>query len=148
MSHSRSAKNTRHKLLGLIHLAVKRQGLSDTDYRAWLEREFGVRTSAKLNEAQLHSVVNAFRSSGWLDGQARGATGGEDRPTAGQWAKIAALSRELGWDGLEAPGLQKFVERVTKLSSPRFMTRAQARNVIAGMESWKKHRESNSKAQP
>ena len=134
--------NTRHTLLGLVHLAVKRQGLSDADYRNWLEQEFGVRSAADLTDAQLHSVVDAFRFSGWLDGKARGSSTTDDRPTPAQWAKIAALSRELGWDGLEAPGLQKFVEHVTKLSSPRFMNRDQARNVIAGLVSWKVHRES------
>lgn len=134
--------STRNTLLGLIHLAVDRQGISETEYRDWLEREFGVRSAASLTDEQLHSTVNCLRSAGWLDRKGRGASGRSDQPTTGQWAKIAALSREMGWDGLEAPELQKFVERVTKLSSPRRMKRRDARNVIAGLVSWKKHRES------
>ena len=128
-------KTERGRLLAKLHIAVQANPATDQEYRDWLEVGWGVRSSADLSLNQLRQAIGELERAGWLDGLARGGDG-EDRPTAKQWNFLAALSRNRGWDGLEAPQLATFVKRIAKVDSPRFLTRQGMSKVINGLKKW------------
>lgn len=137
-ARAKKTRSRRNVLLGLIHKAMKEHRVPDEGYRDWLEKRFGVRSAAVLTLAQLEDAVEGLRYIGWLDGAGRGNSTDPDRPTPNQWAKLAALSREMGWkDALESKGLKTFTKRIAKVDSPRFLNRKQARNVIAALQKWR-----------
>lgn len=131
------SNTSRNKLLGLLHMAIKRKKVKEQDYRDWLEKRFGVRSAANLTIKQLQDAVTDLRNAGWLDGVGRGSANGYNRPTPSQWNKLAALSREMGWNGLDTHGLKTFTKRIAKVDSPRFLNRDQARKVITGLQKWR-----------
>lgn len=132
-------KTERNRLLAQIHIALKEKRITDESYRNWLEKIFSVRSSKDLDEGELQQAVKLFRSAGWLDGRGRGATenGDGNRPTDMQWSKLAVLTRQMGWNGLEDKALSTFVLRIAKVNSPRFLNRQQMRKVLTGLQSWR-----------
>ena len=131
-------KTERNRLLAQLHIALKQKRITDESYRNWLEKLFSVRSSTELDDDQLKQAVKLLRSAGWLDGRGRGATNGNgDRPTDKQWSKLAALSRQMGWSGLEDKALATFVLRIAKVNSPRFLNREQMRKVITALQKWR-----------
>lgn len=133
--------------LAMIHMAAKhlfgdtsRNGAGRADYEDWLEKRTGKRSASKLTTDERIFLVKALRRDGLIPESGRGGAGrsvaGDDRPTSAQWAKIGGLSRSMGWKGLEDPALKAFVTRTAKVSSTRFLTRAQASAVILGLEEW------------
>jgi chromosome segregation and condensation protein ScpB len=128
------ASTRRRSLLTQVHLGIKRRGLSNQGYRNWLEQVTGKRSCRDLTDAELELVAAAVRSSGALDGNLRGAADGFDRPTDGQWDKLAWLARELGWNGLTDARLATVVRRVAKVESPRFLTRQGITHVLIALE--------------
>ncbi len=133
--------------LAMIHMAAKhlfgdtsKGGAGRADYEDWLESRTGKRSASKLTTDERIGLVKILRRDGLIPDSGRGGLGrtadGEDRPTSAQWGKIGGLSRALGWKGLEDQGLKAFVTRTAKVSSTRFLTRAQASAVILGLEEW------------
>ncbi len=133
--------------LAMIHMAAKHlfgdtspRGAGRADYEDWLERRTGKRSASKLTTEERITLVKTLRRDGLIPESGRGGKGrtadGADRPTSAQWAKIGGLSRSMGWKGLEDPALKAFVTRTAKVSSTRFLTRAQASAVILGLEHW------------
>lgn len=55
----------RHRLLGVVHIAVKALGLEDDDYRAILRREAQVESARDCSVAQLRSLVAEFERLGY-----------------------------------------------------------------------------------
>jgi phage gp16-like protein len=98
----RKMKSARHNMLAKIHLAKRDLGLSDVDYRHVLFVQFGVDSSAKLSDLELHKLLDHFRSKGW--GQKRSADpkrGRDFKPPVradreGLIGKIEAQLAELG----------------------------------------------------
>lgn len=133
--------------LAMIHMAAKRlfgdtsrKGADRDAYENWLNRHTGKRSAGKLTTDERITLVKALRREGLIPEAGRGGAGrtaaGSDRPTSAQWAKIGALSRSMGWKGLEDPALKAFVSRTAKVASTRFLTREQASKVILGLEEW------------
>lgn len=145
----------RRRELAMIHMAAKklfgdvsRGGDSRADYEDWLERrterrasgkivKAGKRSAGKLTANERATLVAYIREGGLIPERGRGGTG-PDRPSSAQWGRIAALSRKMGWRGLEDERLRGFVRRTAKVDNPRFISRAQATKVISGLEKWVK----------
>ncbi len=141
MSAAPAEKPRRNSDLAMIHMAAKRLFGDDREaYEDWLHRHTGRRSAGDLNSDERIRFIKQLRRDGLIPEKARGGTGrtsgGADRPTSAQWAKIGGLARSLGWKGLEDPALQGFVRRTVKVGSSRFLTRDQASKVILGLEAW------------
>ena len=64
-------KTARQNMLAKIHLAKKDLGLSDADYRQVLSVQFGADSAAKLEDRELHQLLDHFKSKGWSANRAR-----------------------------------------------------------------------------
>ena len=133
--------------LAMIHMAAKhlfgdvsRGGDGREAYEEWLRRLTGKTSAAALTLDERIQLIKRLRADGLIRDRGRGGAGqtaaGDNRPSSAQWAKIGALSRAMGWKGLEDPALKAFVKRTAKVETTRFLTRAQASAVILGMEKW------------
>jgi len=139
----RRHKARRSRLIAAVHLGAKRLGFTEDERRLWLERSTGKRSCSDLGDETLEQVVKALNDLGALDPPgSRGGTSSENRPTPAQWSKLAALARELGFNGLSDNGLKTFVKRICKVESPRFLTRSQISDAIVAAQRWRDHRRS------
>lgn len=130
----------RKRILGMIHIAVKRLGWDDATYRAWLEKQTG-RTSCKdCGDAQLSLVGDLLRDMGALDppDTVPGTGGsGPDRPTQAQWRLVVKLSKDCGLSGAtNDPGLKTLCARVAKIDNPRFLDKRGIQALINALEGW------------
>lgn len=114
------------------------RGELDAQYRNWLEERTGQRSCKPLTYAQLTCLVNELKAGGWLKNSRNYKPGGSapGRPTEQQWRKLAALSHERGWQGLDSPSLNTFVQRTVGLAGTRFLTKSTISAVISGLEKW------------
>jgi len=134
----------RHTMYGLVHKGVKalliqRLGFYDDDeYRNHLGLRTGKTSCKAMSDTELRQLVACLTQEGFLASTPKGRPGGRGpaRPTDAQWAKLAALSRERGWKGLDDEALDKFVQRTVKLSKTRFLTRQTISQVMVGLERW------------
>lgn len=147
MTAERPANARRNGDLAMIHMAAKRlfgdvsKGSEGrASYEDWLDRLTGKRSAGALTVEERIDLIKRLRKDGLIADRAPGGAGrtagGDNRPTSAQWAKLGALSRAMGWKGLEDPALKSFVKRTAKIDSTRFLTRAQASSVILGLEQW------------
>ncbi len=136
MPTDKAGKSRRQSLLAQIHIGLKRSRITEKQYRDFLEEVTGKRSAGDLTDAELEMVARAVRESGTLDGKNRGGRGihQEDRPSDGQWDKLAWLARELGWTGLSDARLATVSRRVAKVSSPRFLTKHGMRDLLIALE--------------
>jgi phage gp16-like protein len=134
------ATSTAHRrgMLAKIHIAIKDLGLSDADYRAMLNNLFGVDSSAKLTDRQLHDLLGHLTSRGFT-GRKTGDKAAPDDAAVNRkpmLAKIGALLTVLGqlenrhvpWE--YAAGILKRQSGVMHL---KWATCAQLRGVIAAL---------------
>lgn len=131
----------RAKLIAQVHIGTARlYGREDADAHAdHLESKCGEgkRSCADLTDLELDALARDLRKSGALEGDGRSRGGaGKRRPTRPQWAKLGALARAKGWDGLESQELQDFVRRTAKVANSRFLTRDGMTKCLAGLEKW------------
>jgi|GEM_PF-659538 len=134
----------RHKLMAMVHIAAQHLGIEhgSAEYRTWLEKLAGKPSCKELTDKQLNDLVNQLKQQGCLERKTTGSA--PNRPTQIQWRKMEILARRLGFGNAMTPQFVAFVKRVTKLESPRFLTRKTISNVIIGLEKWleyKKKRE-------
>lgn len=122
---------------GVNALLKDRMGYTDEDeYRNYLALTIGKTSCKDMSDDELVSVVKNLRSEGYLEHTKRpGGTHG-NRPTSAQWAKLAALSKEKGWNALVDDRLDAFVERTTGLKKTRWLTGTKITEVILGLERW------------
>ena len=144
----------RNKLLAMVHIGAKKLFGDDRDaYEAFLLREIGKNSCAKASDKQIEKIVTAMQKLGGLEaksGRQQSASGGKsyDRPTALQRAKLAALSRDMGWDGLNDPALFAFIKRTTRRDAMRFLTRHEMSQIITGLEKWRDQLQEKQNAMP
>ena len=131
-----SKQTSRPKLLAMVHIAAQHLDLEpgSFEYRAWLEKLTGKSSCRDMTDQQLNDLVNQLRQSGYLERKTTGSA--PDRPTQVQWRKMETLARQLGLGNTETAQFATFVKRVTKLESPRFLTRKTISDVIVGLEKW------------
>ncbi len=133
---------------GMIHKGVHallndRMGFCDDDeYRNWLSINTGKTSCTTMSDEELVSIVKQLREAGYIQFSHRGegGTGGGNRPTNAQWAKLAALSKERGWKGLVDKQLDAFVFRTTGIKQTKWLTRTKISEVILGLERWNAQR--------
>ncbi|EOW2077605.1 regulatory protein GemA [Vibrio mimicus] len=124
---------------GVQALLKERMGYYDDDeYRNWLAINTGKTSCKALNDEELMRTVKLLRESGYITFKKTGEGGhGEgNRPTKQQWAKLAALSKERGWNGLVDKQLDAFVNRTTGIKQAKWLTRTKISEVILGLERW------------
>ncbi|MCE7729641.1 regulatory protein GemA [Vibrio campbellii] len=132
----------RNKYYGMIHKGVHtllkdRMGFSDDDeYRNYLGLTVGKTSCKDMSDEELIEMVKGLRSEGYLNFNNRPGGFGGNRPTDLQWAKLAALSKQKGWKGLQDERLDKFVERTTGIKKARWLTGSKISDVILGLERW------------
>ena len=136
---------TRKALIAMMHIGKARLGMDDDTYRAWLEKHTGKRSSTDLNDRELAAMVALLRGQGALEeppALAKVIAGkGANRPTDAQWKTARGLVKKIGLDGgLDGEAFAAFVKRITKVDSPRFLTKASMASVLIGLEKWRQQR--------
>lgn len=125
-------------LLGQVHLAAKRLGLSADDRHAVQQAVVGVASCAAMSEAQLARVVQHLNKLG-SGVVARAPDGGRLPGVATRW-QLATLERaalDMGWtQGLSDARLVAFVRRTTGVDNPAWLGRAQASAALSGLARW------------
>jgi len=132
---------TREQYYAMIHLGAKRLGLvDDADRRAWLENLTGKRRCKDCTVDELSSVTSTLRACKALDNpKLKGVKGGQgegDRPTDAQWNMANTLCRKLGMSGCGDARFAAFVKRNAHVDHPRFLTKFNMRQLIAGLQRW------------
>lgn len=123
------------KQIGLVHLAKKRVGMTDDDYRSMLRRVAGVETSADLDAIDLDLVMAEFRRLGF-ESTGYKATFGYRRGmvTPAKVALIRRLWSETPYaDGSER-SLNQWLERYFKASSLRFLDAEHGQKAIGALK--------------
>ena len=139
-------KINRHAYYGLVHKGVKallndRLGFYDDDeYRNYLGIQTGQTSCNNLSDGALRQLVEELKQQGYLEDSLKfkKRLGGSSahQPSSKQWAKLAALAKSMGWQGLDDPALDSFVKRTVKVERARWLTRDNIRSVIVGLERW------------
>jgi len=130
--------DTRKKLLGLAHLADKKLGLDDQARRDVQREVTGQQSCRELSDTALRRLLWHYNSLG-ADLRVPGpqAVARLDRPTMPQLREIERLAFARGFaNGLDDRRLLGFVRRTAQVDHPRFLSRAQASNVITGLRKW------------
>jgi Protein of unknown function (DUF1018) len=128
--------NNRNNLMAMIHIAAANLDIKShsEEYRDWLESVSGSRSCKNLADDQLAAVVARLKQKGLLLNKPTGSA--PNRPTNAQWAKVEILAKQLPLESVKTPHFAAWVKKVTKLESPRFLTKTTMRDVIAGLERW------------
>ncbi len=125
----------RNAELAKIHIAKKRLGLSDDDYRGMLRELTGCESSRDLSAEERSRVIDAMKQK--LLGPPLGS-----RPSAAvepQLNLIKSLWANLALYGIvrdaSEKALTRFARRITKIDSLRWLSATDASKVIGAMHS-------------
>lgn len=124
----------RRRDLAKIHIARKQElGMSEDQYRDLLRDMFGVDSAADLDARQRWTLIKRMEALGVRFGRKANAV---DR----QGAKIKALWQALHDAGVVRDGsaraLDGYVQRQTKVATLRWLSPAQATQVIEALKKW------------
>ena len=126
-------KNSRSKIIQLIHIAKSQIGLSDEDYRAVLESTAKKSSCSEMSVFELNEVLKAMKKLGF------------------KVKKIETREEEIGWDTSKEQmnyikgmwelvardkserALYRFIKRITGADHPRFMGAVEAQKVIIAL---------------
>jgi phage gp16-like protein len=133
--------------VALVHVAKKRLGLEDADYRAILLRVAGVESARDLTDAGFRQLMDVFAHLGFSsDSAARNFGRRPGMAGAGQVAAMRRLWAEYtGGEGTDAT-LGKWLERTWGVSALRFVTAEQAPKVLAVLKGMVARRRAEPKA--
>lgn len=119
-----------------IHVALRRQGIEDADYRALLLDGWGVSSCKDLDRRQAHELIRRLPGAPTRRPRQRETPGPRRLPagvvrmaTRPQLDLIRDLSREIEWS--TPAGLEGWLKRT--FGSARLSTSAQARRAIEGL---------------
>lgn len=137
----------RRGLLALVHLARKQLALDEDTYRLALEQVTGKSSAAELSDGELGRVVDHFRTKGWAP-KPKGKSAPRPRPSDNRHVrKVWAIWGEMCKAGTvrnpTRAALRAFVERMTGVTDPEWLSPAQANVVVEGLKAWRE-RESRS----
>lgn len=131
----------RRVLMGLAHKGATLLGLDDETRRAAQLNHTGIASCRDMSDGQLLDWCWELKRRGaeiGIPGPAPRAVA-LDRPTVPQLVELERLALAFGWmAGLEDRRLLGFVRHTAKVDHPRFLTRAQATDVISGLRRWRK----------
>lgn len=117
--------------LRLVHLAKRRLGLEDDDYRRILATVAGVTSSRELTEAGFCQLLDVFARLGFTSSSAAANFGRRDGfATTGQVAAIRRLWAAYHADPTSDAALGRWLERSWGVSALRFVTADQAPRII------------------
>jgi phage gp16-like protein len=138
----------RNPRLAQVHIARKDLALPDDCYRAILNRITGQESSAGLNDTQLDKVLAEFKRLGWspkpVKGKATASAGQRHRPASDKAhvRKVFAIWTDMCKANIPVianrAGLLAFVQRMTGVDDPEWMTPEQAQVVTEALKSWRK----------
>lgn len=115
----------------LIHLAKRRVGVSDPDYRAMLQRVAGVTSSSNLDEAGFTAVMDEFKRLGFKTVDSAPQYGERDgMASPAQINYLRSLFRQYAGNE-DDRRLERFLEKHFKVSSLRFLDAATVPKVVA-----------------
>lgn len=126
------------KQTALLHVAKKRLGISDEDWRALLKRAAGVKSSADLDRAGFERMMETLHHLGFTSDFAKEHLG--HRPgwaTAAQHALIEDLWRAVTDGEGDAAGLDRWIAKRFGVSGLRFADAEIARKIIGGLKNWR-----------
>ena len=129
------------KQIAVLHVAKAKLGLSDSEYRTALVQLAGVTSSTELDRPGFEAVMGFFEYLGFRPLVPGGPDYG-DRPGMASFAQlelIRALWREWAEDG-DGSGLNTWMQRTFKVSSLRFLTKADAARAITALKAMKARR--------
>lgn len=121
-----------HKQIALIHVAKSLVGMDEATYRTFLRAHAGVDSSKDLSKAQFNEVMTAFEGMGFARKERR-----IGMASAAQIGKIRALWAQAARNPTPQ-ALRLFIERRFGVSSPEFLTRYRAQEVIEGIKRMKR----------
>jgi phage gp16-like protein len=128
----------RKAMIAKIHIAKAQLGLEEDDYRATIERITGKRSSAECSAVELDSVLREFRRHGYRP--RRVSDKPDIRKLHALWRELAAMGRVTS---ASPEALAAWVQRMTKtakrpqgLSSPEWLSPAEARTLIEALKQW------------
>lgn len=131
----------RRQLYGKIEVAKKDLGIDEDTYRTMLEEKFGVRSRTKMNDGQLITLIEDFKSMGWKPKPSkRRQRRDHGRPLADdpQAKKARALWLSLYWLGIvrdnREAALAGYVKRMTGIDALQFVSDWES--VIEGLKAW------------
>jgi len=136
----------RNAMLAKVHIARKDLALTEDCYRAILSRIVGQESSKGLTDIQLDKVLAEFKRLGWSPqpkGKATATDGQRHRPASGKAhvRKVFAIWTDMCREGIpETPtraALLAFVQRMTGVDDPEWMTPAQAQVVTEALKGWR-----------
>jgi hypothetical protein len=114
--------NARNSKLQRLHASVRQQGISEDDYRARLERQFGRRSAKDLTDLELEAAVKMFRVKHLFP----------------HMAKVKALfiaAYNLGaFDNGTDAALEAFVKRQTGKDRLNWLTPTEANSVVEALK--------------
>jgi hypothetical protein len=115
-------------------IAKKRLEMSEDNLYAAIFSMFKAERMSALTYSEAEIFIGELRR--------RAANLGPDRLTEAQYRKILGMARKFNWT---AEGLRKHLRRVAKVDDVRWLTPAQAREVITGLEKIQKRNEERSR---
>lgn len=131
----------------LIHVARRQLGLTEEDYRSILGLYGGVKRSAELDGPGFTAVMARFEQLGFRSTSPRRPLPARvGMASQGQSSLIRQLWAESTDDEGTEAGLGKWLEKVFKVSSIRFVTAELAPKVISGLRSMKTKRKASKAA--
>lgn len=126
----------RRAMLAKVHLAKKELCLDDEVYRSVLERVTGHRSAASLSDRQLDQALREFRRLGWTPAEAQPRQRSQHPEVRKIWALWGDMCRSGCVREPTPAALRSFVERMTHVADPEWLTVEQARLVIEALKAW------------
>lgn len=127
----------RRALLAMVHCAKKDLGLDDDVYRTVLERVTGRTSAAELDDRDLSRVVDAFRRQGWQPKAGSRGKRSEKPYVRFMWALWNQLvAAKVVRARAPRQALRAFIERLTGVTDPEWLTPEQGRVVIEALKAW------------
>lgn len=139
---------SRRALLAMVHIARKDLHLDEETYRLVLEKVAGKSSAAALSEQDLGKVIDHFRGRGWAP-KPKGRGASRPRPSDSKHVrKIWSIWGEMCRRGLvrtpTRAALRAFVERMTGVADPEWLSPSQANRVVEGLKAWREREENKS----
>jgi len=126
---SETTENKRKRLIQLIHIGKAKMGLSDVDYRAFLDGVCGRDSAAKMTVRQLEQALRTMRKNGFDQEPNRVKPEEKGKATLAQLEYIKGMWRKCARNKSDR-ALYAFVDRIAHVQSLRFLTVYTAREVI------------------
>jgi hypothetical protein len=140
--NSERSEARRKAMIAKIKIAQKRLGLDDPTYRAVIAHVCpGKRSAADLDESELGTLLDYFKSVGFVEGGSFTTSLDDYSDSEPQHRMIRGLWADLKAFGVVRNGsekaLQAFIKRITKIDSLRWLGPRESNVVIEALKAMK-----------